>query len=179
MSGMEIYVMRHGEAASSISGEADGTRALTDRGRRQVAGVGAGLRSLGVVLDRVLASPLRRAQQTAHILARELAADASAAPPILETIAELDGSAPPDAVLAALGGLAREEAVAVVGHMPGVGELVTLATAGVGASGVPLGTASVARIDFECRPRPGAGRLRWLMSAEQMAGLADGGVSRG
>lgn len=139
-----------------------------------------GLRSLGVALDRILASPLRRAQQTADLLAQELAADASAeARPIRETIAELDGSAPPAEILAALGGATREEAVAVVGHMPGLGELVTLAIAGIGASGVPLATASVARIDFEGPPRPGAGRLRWLMSAEQLAGLAHDGSARG
>lgn len=167
--------MRHGEAAPSAAGGSDGSRPLTTRGRRQVADAAAGLRALGVAFDRVLASPLRRAQQTAEIVARELAADA----PVLETVAELDGSAPADAVLAALGRLAvaPEEAMAVVGHMPGLGELVTLATAGVGASGVPLGTASVARIDFEGRPRPGAGRLRWLMSAEQMALLGAGGPS--
>ncbi len=139
----------------------------------------AGLRSLGVALDRLLASPLLRAQQTADLLAREFAIDASDEErPIRETLAELDGSAPPAAILAALGGAARQEAVAVVGHMPGLGELVTLATAGIGASAVPLATASVARIDFDGRPRPGAGRLRWLMRAEQLAGLAHDGSAR-
>lgn len=136
--------------------------------------MGAGLRALGVALDRILASPLRRAQDTADLLAREFAADA----PIRETLAELDGSAPPAAILAALDRVAREEAVAVVGHMPGLGELVTSATTGVGASGIPLATASVARIDFEGRPRPGGGRLRWLMNAEELAGVAHGGNAR-
>ncbi len=171
---MEIYLIRHGEAAASGQAGADGARALTDRGRREVAGVGAGLRALGVALDRILTSPLRRAQETADLLAREFAADA----PIRETLAELDGSAPPAAILAALGGVASEETVAVIGHMPGLGELVTLAITGVGASGIPLATASVARIDFEGRPRPGSGRLGWLMNAEQLAGFAHGNDAR-
>ncbi len=175
MRGVEIYVMRHGEAAAPGPGGADGSRALTDRGRREVERAAAGLRALDVVLDRILASPLRRAQETADLLAREFAEEA----PVRETLAELDGSAPPAEILAALGGVTRDEAVAVVGHMPGLGELVTLATAGVGASGIPLGTASVARIDFDGRPRPGAGRLGWLMNADQLADVAHGGTTRG
>lgn len=163
--------MRHGEAAAPAPGGSDGARPLTDRGQQEVAAVGAGLRALGVVLDRIVVSPLRRAQETAEILARATGTKTSEAP-IRETQAELDGSAPPAAILAALGGIGHEEVVAIVGHMPVLGELVALATAGAGASCVSLGTASVARIEFDGRPRPGAGRLHWLMRAEQLARIA-------
>jgi phosphohistidine phosphatase len=171
---MELYVVRHGEAGAAAPGGDDGGRSLTERGRQQVAGVGTGLRSLGVVVDRILASPLRRARETADILARELAGAAKSDEPIRETVAALDGNSPPATMLDALGHLGRDEVVAVVGHMPGLGELVTLATSGIGAAGIPLGTASVARIDFDGRPRAGAGQLRWLMSAEQLALLRRG-----
>lgn len=170
--------MRHGEAAAAAQGEADGTRSLTEQGRRDVTEAGAGLRALGVVLDRILVSPLRRAQQTADLLARGLVTDPNAEPPLCETLAELDGSESPAVVLAALGRLRQDETVAIVGHMPGLGELVALATTADPGSGVSFSTASVARLDFEGRARPGAGRLRWLRSAQQLAELADAHRSR-
>lgn len=159
---MQVYVVRHAEAEAAGAG-GDAARALGARGRAQAAAAAAGLRSLGVALDRVLASPLRRAQETAALLAAALGR-----PPI-ETVAALDGGAPAEAILAELHACGGEERVALVGHMPVLGALVVLAAAGVGASGVALGTASVARIDFEGRPRAGAGRLRWLLTAEQLA----------
>ncbi|MCZ7618980.1 MAG: phosphohistidine phosphatase SixA [Myxococcota bacterium] len=169
---MELYVVRHGEAAPAAAGEADAGRSLTDRGRREVAGVGAGLRSLGVGIDRILVSPLRRAQETADIVARELAADTQAQPPILETLGELDGRASAATMLAVLDRFEPDASIAIIGHMPGLGDLVALATAEGDAPGVSLGTASVAHLEFAGRPDPGAGRLRWLRSAGQMAGLA-------
>jgi phosphohistidine phosphatase len=167
MRAMQVYVVRHAEAEASGGREGDAGRALTPRGRAQAAEAAAGLRSLGVALDRLLASPLLRAQQTATLLAPALGR------PGIETVAALDGRAPPEAILAELHACGAEERVALVGHMPGLGELVALAAAGVGASGVALGTASVARIDFEGRPRAGAGRLRWLLTAAQLARCAE------
>lgn len=165
---MVIYVVRHGEAAAAAPGEADGTRSLTEQGRREVAEAGAGLRALGVALDRILVSPLRRAQQTAELLARGLAPDPNAEPTLCETLTELDGSESPAVVLATLGRLRQDETVAIVGHMPGLGELVALATTADLGSGVHFSTASVARLDFEARVRPGGGQLRWLRSAQQL-----------
>jgi phosphohistidine phosphatase len=164
--GVQVYIVRHAEAEPS-GPEGDGGRALTARGQAQAAGAASGLRSLEVRLDRVLASPLRRAQETAAILARALGG------PAIDTVAALDGGAPPEAIVAELTALGGDERVALVGHMPVLGELVALAAAGVAAGGVALGTASVARIDFEGRPRAGAGRLRWLLSAEQLARQAE------
>ena len=160
-------MVRHAEAEAAGPVGGDAARALSARGRAQAAAAAAGLRRLGVALDRVLASPLRRAQETAALLAPALGR-----PPV-ETVATRDGGAPAEAILAELRACGGEERVALVGHMPVLGELVALAAAGVGASGVALGTASVARIDFEGRPRAGAGRLRWLLTAEQLARCAE------
>lgn len=162
---MQVYVVRHAEAGPAGAG-GDAERTLTARGEAEAAAAAAGLGSLGVTLDRVLASPLRRAGETAAILARAL----GGAP--VETSGTLDGGAPAEAILAELAGAGRDQRIALVGHMPVLGELVALAVTGVGASGMGLGTASVACIDFEGRPRPGGGRLRWLLTAEQLARLA-------
>jgi phosphohistidine phosphatase len=164
---VQVYVVRHAEAEPGSASGSDAGRALTARGQAQAAAAAAGLRALDGALDRILASPLRRAQETAAILARALGR-----PPV-ETVAALDGGSPPEAILAELAAVGAEQRVALVGHMPVLGELVALATTGVGASGVGLATASIARVDFAARPRAGAGRLCWLMSAEQLARCAD------
>jgi broad specificity phosphatase PhoE len=65
-----IYLMRHGETLyqSRASEGALGNGELTERGREQIAAVALLFR--GVPLDRVYASPLARAQETARIVAQ-------------------------------------------------------------------------------------------------------------
>lgn len=69
--GRRIYLMRHGETLyqSRAAEGALGNGELTERGREQVASVALLFR--GVPLDRVYASPLSRAQETARIVAKE------------------------------------------------------------------------------------------------------------
>ncbi len=70
-----IYLMRHGETLyqSRASEGALGNGELTERGREQIAAVALLFR--GVPLDRVYASPLARAQETARIVAKEKGLD--------------------------------------------------------------------------------------------------------
>jgi alpha-ribazole phosphatase len=69
--GRRIYLMRHGETLyqSRAAEGALGNGELTERGREQIAAVALLFR--GVPLDRVYASPLARARETAHIVAQE------------------------------------------------------------------------------------------------------------
>lgn len=73
--GRRIYLMRHGETLyqSRAAEGALGNGELTERGREQVASVALLFR--GVPLDRVYASPLSRAQETAQIVAKEKGLD--------------------------------------------------------------------------------------------------------
>ena len=73
--GRRIYLMRHGETLfqSRAAEGALGNGELTERGREQVASVALLFR--GVPLDRVYASPLSRAHETAHIIAKEKGLD--------------------------------------------------------------------------------------------------------
>lgn len=65
-----VYLVRHGESVwngqQRIQGQAD--PALSARGHRQARAVARRLRA--IPLDRLLASPLRRARQTAEMIAR-------------------------------------------------------------------------------------------------------------
>lgn len=93
MDGRRIYLMRHGETLyqSEANEGAIGNGALTERGREQIAA--AALLFRGVPLDRVYASPLERAQETARIIAQErgldvlLSADLREITPSAESIA--------------------------------------------------------------------------------------------
>ena len=157
---MELYVVRHGAAAPNAAG-GDRERALTEGGAHAVEAVARALAGLGVALDVLLASPLRRAQETAHLLAGPLAARAT------ETLAALDGDTAAADLLRELPDWTRaRRRVALVGHQPVLGELVTLATFGPGRAAVALSPGGVVRIDFEGAPRIAGGALVWLATPE-------------
>src|SRR5204862_5047285 len=68
---MEIYLVRHGIAEEGHEKLRDGSRALTDKGRRRFQKTARAFGKLGRKLDLILTSPLVRAVQTAEILAGE------------------------------------------------------------------------------------------------------------
>jgi len=93
MDGRRIYLMRHGETLyqSEVSEGAIGNGALTERGSEQIAA--AALLFRGVPIDRVYASPLARAQETARIIAQEKGLDVLLSPDIREITPDEAGTA--------------------------------------------------------------------------------------
>lgn len=77
-SGRELYLVRHGETAWSARGVYSGRRdiPLTARGTRQAAEAGRRLENAGV--DLIVASPLRRALDTAGAIAETTGAPVTA-----------------------------------------------------------------------------------------------------
>jgi phosphohistidine phosphatase len=153
---MQLYLVRHAEAEELPARGGDAARRLTADGRREFSRVVIGLRRLEPELTRILTSPLVRARQTAEILQEQL-----------------PGPAPEDWVLLAPGGAPERlllqlrdagETVALVGHEPGLGRLLSLAVAGRAGDGTPMRKGGVARIDFDATPKPGAGRLVWMLT---------------
>jgi phosphohistidine phosphatase len=121
---MDLYLMRHAEA---MAAEEDPSRPLTPAGRAVAERVADRAASAGVRLDRVYHSDAARARQTAAILAGRL--DASDR---LEVWPELgEGERDVKAVRRRLGVEAgRHDAVALVGHMPLLGQLASRLVAG-------------------------------------------------
>lgn len=72
---MKLYITRHGEtymnAAGEISGRTD--TELTEKGRQQAMDTGRALQNKGIC--RIIASPLRRAQHTARLIAEQIGFD--------------------------------------------------------------------------------------------------------
>lgn len=133
-----------------------------------------GLQRMNVRFDLVLASPVRRARETAHLICGE--AGLGAEPTLLD---ELRPGADPEGVLGAIQestAATRAHSILVIGHMPDLvyllRHLVGSATPAV-VSFVPGG---VARIDFEEAPMAGGGKLRWCMRPAEVAARA--GVTR-
>ena len=110
---MRLYVVRHAEAGP---GEPDELRSLTPAGRAQARSLGERLVREGVRLDAVLSSPLLRARETAAAIAKA----AGLAP---DVDARLAPGATADGVRNAVAG--RGAAVAIVGHQPDCGEIVS------------------------------------------------------
>lgn len=153
---MDVHVVRHGEAEPAAARGGDAARRLTREGQREFARAARGLALLDPEIDRILSSPLVRARETAEILREALGG------PEPEACSWLAPGTAPERVLSALRGAGGS--VALVGHEPGLGRLVSLAVSGRAGAGTPLRKGGVARLRFEGEPRAGEGRLVWLLT---------------
>jgi phosphohistidine phosphatase len=138
-----LLLVRHAKAAA---GPVDADRPLTERGARQAAALGAWLAQAGLVPDRVVVSPARRAVETWKRAGASLGEGHQ--PVVDERI--YDNTV--EALLAAI----REtpegvRTLAVVGHNPSVGELAGVLDDGQGSpaarrdvdAGFPTGAVAV------------------------------------
>jgi phosphohistidine phosphatase len=116
---MELILWRHADAED---GTPDDARKLTARGIRQAERVAHWLRGRLPPGTRVLASPARRAQQTAQAFAD-----------VFETSPLVGTAASPQDVLRAAGFPQGEGTVLVVGHQPTLGQAAALILTGTGA----------------------------------------------
>lgn len=167
---MDILIVRHGLAGKRDPGAwpDDDLRPLTPRGRRAFAKAARRIRAAGASPRRVLASPAVRALETARILARELGLrrkDVIAVPALHHAV-------PARSALKALTSLSRDlpAAFAVVGHEPNLGRMLSLLVCGSAGAALPLGKGAACLVEAEA-PEPGAGRLLWSLTQDQLAAL--------
>ena len=167
MSTYFIYLVRHGLAAEQgPEFPNDDDRPLTSEGIQRMRVQVLGLRALDVRLDRVLTSPLVRAAQTAEILAAGLGC---AAP--LVTVDALRPGGRYDALLAALARLGHERSIALVGHMPSVGEIAARLIGAQAPLAFKKGAACC--IEADALPPAGVGQLRWFVPPRALRALGD------
>ena len=155
---MNIILFRHGPAGARNASRwpDDAERPLTPRGERRTRLAALGLRRMEGTIDRVLTSPLKRADRTARILGRVLG---------IEEVETLDALAPGGStrkIIETLNGPPRADTVVLVGHEPDLGTLAGLLVFNSGTASLPLKKAGACRIAFESSVRPGAGALEWL-----------------
>lgn len=117
---MELILWRHAEADPAQPGQADETRALTAKGRKQAVKMGEWLDRHLPANCTVLSSPALRTVQTAEALGRKF-----------KTHAALATDSTAEQLLSAARWPASREAVLVVGHQPLLGQAAALIIAGI------------------------------------------------
>ena len=118
---MKIYLVQHGEAAAK---EVEPERPLTEQGMKEVQRIAGALKRAGVEVKRVIHSGKLRAQQTAEILAIEIAPRLQ-----LETSDLINPNDNPGAFDLQTD-VGNTDAV-VVGHLPFMAKLVSHLVTGV------------------------------------------------
>ena len=121
---MEIYFLRHGDAADAPPGGSDAERELTEKGHRQAAKVAGWLAANRMAFDYIICSTRTRARQTAEPVAEALGMQ-------IITDGRLSGG---QLTVAALAELIEEfgapERVLLVGHEPDFSDMVEELTGG-------------------------------------------------
>lgn len=168
---MQLLVIRHAIAEDRMefakSGLPDAERPLTEFGRRRMRKNARGLRRLGPGIDLLATSPYSRASETAQILADTLG---------ISDVQTVDGLTPdhhPSAVLQWLRAQPADATVAVVGHEPHLGILITWLMSGQAEPRVELKKGGVCLLELGERVEPGHAVLQWLVTPSFLRSLAD------
>jgi len=151
---MELFIIRHGIAADSAP--SDRERPLTPQGKQQMRRLAVWLAERGSVPQKVISSPLLRAQQTAEILCDETGLERDA---LL-----IDNVMSPGADPQRLCELLKEsgaDSVAIVGHAPDVQVYYSYFA---GGGWLTFGRANIACVDLNGPPAADTGVLRWFVS---------------
>ena len=138
-----LTLMRHADARWNDPGMPDLERPLNRRGTAAAEAMARRLLEMELIPDLLLASPARRTQQTADIVARELAL------PSRRVVREdaLYLASAPDMLKLVHGTGPRIAHLLMIGHNPGVSELVRLLLPLRGTQG--LATGAVCSIAFD------------------------------
>ncbi|HEX7940305.1 MAG TPA: phosphoglycerate mutase family protein [Gemmatimonadaceae bacterium] len=167
---MQLVVIRHAIAMEreefAPTGRDDSLRPLTAKGEAKMKKASVGLRELVPEISVLAASPFTRAQQTAAIVGE--AYDGLR----VETTASLEPDSAMDDFIEWLRAQ-RGETVAVVGHEPHLGTLVTWLMTGIEESRVALKKGAAVLLEFPAVPTSGTGRLQWALTASQLGRMAD------
>jgi phosphohistidine phosphatase len=166
---MQLVVVRHGiavdreEWAREHSDDKD--RPLTDEGKKKMKECAKGLRALAPRLDVLATSPLTRARQTAAILAKVYE---KGEPVTVDALAP--GQHPP-AFATWLRTQGTQKTVAIVGHEPGLGAIVSWFTAGSERSFLELGKGGACLLDLGARIEGGEAMLLWVLRPSHLRAL--------
>jgi phosphohistidine phosphatase len=167
---MELYIIRHAIAQplGQKNDFLDEKRALTSEGRERMREAAKGLRKLGVEFDLILTSPLVRAVETTEIIAHALGLSKKD----VEQIEALAPGAPPGELFAEIKKRTGAESIALVGHLPDLGNVISEIVVGGEGLRVQLKKGGVCSIDVVETVPTIRGTLVWLLTPKQLRQLA-------
>lgn len=163
---MDLFILRHGKAGQNTGDpSSDRERVLTKEGRADLLTIAQWIASEDYRFDLIATSPLRRAYESAEIVARFLKARNA-----LAVWEELTPGSDPKDICSRLSGM-NERSVLLVGHEPLLGALIGyVISRGAGAS-VVLGKGGMAKIRDVQGDAPPSGELHWLLTPRQIRDL--------
>jgi len=171
---MDCLLFRHGIAVAREEWEGkDVDRPLTEKGKRRVREVAAGLRRLDVRPTVIYASPARRAVETAHLLHGLLASST-----LMQLRDELLPEAPPTQVVSLMQDLPPESCVICIGHEPQLGMAASVLLSGRASASFPLKKAGACLIELSIPAKPGRGVLRWWLTPSQLRAIGKEGPGK-
>jgi phosphohistidine phosphatase len=154
---MFLYFLRHASAGQRlISPKKDEKRGLDKDGIEQCGYIGRALASLGVQVEVIVSSPLKRATQTAALVGNEMGHEGKLT---------IENGLRPQANFAdfqkMLGKYARQDSVLLVGHNPNLGEFLGRVISDSGCEAVvDLKKGAVAKVEM----RRNTGSLSWCIT---------------
>lgn len=165
---MQIFFLRHANAGEpKLNPAKDDKRPLDKLGIEQSHDVGRALASLNITVDAIISSPLRRATQTAAVVANEIDHEDK-----VVTDDALRPGASYEQFQDLLRRYSRKDAIMVVGHNPTMTEFLNKL---IGAtSSVELKKGAVARVEKEGRK---SAVLKWCIPPRVVRSIQQGSAS--
>ena len=169
---MNLYIVRHAIAvpAGTPGYEDDSQRPLTGKGKKKMERIAQGLKDLEVELNLILTSPYLRAADTARILRKVFDLGKS-------DVVETEHLAPTgygDQLINLINEkYANIADLALVGHEPYLGNLISVLVAGDPNSSFTLKKGGVCRLSVDTLQYGRCATLDWLLAPSQLAELAE------
>ena len=159
-----LYLLRHAKSSWKDPEQRDFDRPLNGRGREAAPLVGRLIRKRKLRVDLLLSSPAARARQTAALVKES--AGLSAELLFDERVYEADAARLLEVVTQSA---EPAEALMLVGHNPGLEELLTFLTGE--ERNMPTAALACVALDVEKwgKVRAQAGRLEWLVRPKELA----------
>lgn len=166
---MDLFILRHGEAGQRVSaGRGDFQRPLTAAGQKEVSDIATSLKDLGIKLDIVISSPLKRAHQTASIVAKTFKIEKK-----MQGWAELSPEGNRLDLYNKLLQLKQQSSVLVVGHEPYLSEMISeMIFEGNNGGRIDLKKTGLARIRIVSSTPKFQGELRWLLTPKLLRNMS-------
>jgi phosphohistidine phosphatase len=156
---MEIYLLRHGIAEETGLGGRDSERALTAEGREKLRRVLKRAHTAGVRPGVILASPYKRALETAQIAAETLEYRGE----IVKTPA-LAPNASPEEAWNEIGSRRSESAILLASHEPLMSSMVAFLLS-TPTLQVDMKKGALVRVDCDRFGPAPQGMLKWMLTA--------------
>ena len=166
---MRLLVVRHAIAEDrevfARADRDDANRPLTPEGREKMRRGAVGLKQIVPDIDLLAASPLKRALETAEIVARVYGGLT------VDRVADLAPGTPLERVLVWVAGLPARGTVTLVGHEPDLSRMVCALLAKANGPFLEFRKGAACLLEFSGPAGPGAATLDWFLGPKHLRRL--------